>query len=92
VRHRHLHRANGRVASRLRVRRLACVAMAIVFYDNTYALFGRLAGHTLFYTSRYRQLVGFGRRQVRRVPQRAGPHHTWAQALSDPASRPAGIA
>jgi len=63
----HLHRANRRVAPRLWVHSVACLAMAIVFYDNTYALLACLAVYTLFYTSRYRALVRFGRRHVRRV-------------------------
>ena len=91
-RHLHLHRANGRVAPRLWVHSLACLAMAFAFYGNTYALLGCLAGYTLFYTSRYRALVRFGRRQVRRVPQRAGSYHAWAKASRDPASRPEAIA
>ena len=71
-RHLHLHRANGRVAPRLWVHSLLCLAMAVVFYDNTYALLGCLAGYTLFYRSRYRHLVRFGRRQVRRVLKEQG--------------------
>ncbi len=71
-RHRQLHRANRRVAPRLWVHSLLCLAMAVVFYDNTYALLGCLAGYTLFYTSRYRHLVRFGQRQVRRVLREQG--------------------
>ena len=71
-RHLHLHRANRRVAPRLWVHSLLCLAMAVVFYDNTYALLGCLAGYTLFYTSRYRHLVRFGQRQVRRVLREQG--------------------
>ena len=48
------------------------LAMAVVFYDNTYALLGCLAGYTLFYTSRYRHLVRFGQRQVRRALREQG--------------------
>lgn len=67
LRHRQLHRANLRVAPRLWLHSLACLAMAIVFYDNTWALLACLAVYALIYTSRYRALVRFGRRQVRRV-------------------------
>lgn len=63
----HLHRANLRVAPGLWVHSLACLAMAIVFYDNTWALLACLAVYAIFYTVRYRALVRFGRRQVRRA-------------------------
>ncbi len=63
----HLHRANLRVAPGLWVHSLACLAMAIVFYDNTWALLACLAVYAMFYTVRYRALVRFGRRQVRRA-------------------------
>ena len=63
----HLHRANLRVAPGLWVHSLACLAMAIVFYDNTWALLACLAVYAIFYTVRYRALVRFGRRHVRRV-------------------------
>jgi hypothetical protein len=41
--------------------------MAIVLSDDTWALLARLAVYALCYTLRYRTLVRFGRRQVRRV-------------------------
>ena len=63
----HLHRANLRVAPGLWVHSLACLAMAIVFYDKTWALLACLAVYAMFYTVRYRALVRFGRRQVRRA-------------------------
>lgn len=66
----HLHRANLRVAPGLWVHSLACLAMAIVFYDNTWALLACLAVYAMFYTVRYRALVRFGRRQVRQVVRR----------------------
>ena len=91
-RHLHLHPANGRVASRLWVHSFACLAMAVAFYDNTYAQLACLAGYTLFYTRRYRAPVRFGRPQVQRVHPRAAPQHAWSQALRDPASRREAIA
>lgn len=71
----HLHRANLRVAPGLWVHSLACLAMAIVFYDNTWALLACLAVYAMFYTARYRALVRFGRRQVRRVMAARGRRH-----------------
>lgn len=66
----HLHRANASVAPRLWLHSAVCLAMAVVFYDNTWALLACLAVYALFYTRRYRALVRFGRRQVRRVAGR----------------------
>lgn len=66
-RHLHVHRANPRVAPPLWLHSAACLAMAVVFYDNTWALLACLGIYALYYTSRYRALVRFGRRQVRRA-------------------------
>ena len=63
----HLHRANRRVAPRLWVHSALCLAIAIVFYDNTPALLAGLAAYAVFYASRYRALVRFARRHVRRA-------------------------
>ena len=67
LRHLHLHRANLRVAPALWAHSAACLVMAAVFYDNTWALLACLGIYALYYTSRYRALVRFGRRQVRRA-------------------------
>ena len=41
--------------------------MAVVFYDNTWALLGCLGVYALYYRRRYRALARFGRRHVRRA-------------------------
>ena len=48
----------------------ACLAMAIVLSDDTWALLACPAVYALCYTLRYRTLVRFGRRQVRQVVRR----------------------
>lgn len=63
----HPPRANASVAPRMWLHSLACLGAAVVLYDNTFALLACLAVYALHYTHRYRMLVRFGRRQVRRV-------------------------
>ncbi len=67
LRHLHLHRANLRVAPALWAHSAACLVMAAVFYDNTWALLACFAAYAIYYTTRYRALARFGRRHVRRV-------------------------
>ena len=57
-------RANARVAPRLWLHSALCFALAVVFHDNTPALLVCLLAYGLFYLSRYRALVRFGRRRA----------------------------
>lgn len=60
-----LRRANARVAPRLWVHGALCFALAVLFHDNTPALWGCLLVYAAFYVSRYRSLVRFGQRHAR---------------------------
>ena len=53
-------RANARVAPRLWLHSAVCLVLAIVFHDNTPALWFGLATYTLFYFNQYTALVKFG--------------------------------
>ena len=59
-----LRRANARVAPRLWLHSALCFALAVIFHDNTPALWIGLAAYAAFYVNRYRALVRFGRRQA----------------------------
>jgi UDP-N-acetylmuramyl pentapeptide phosphotransferase/UDP-N-acetylglucosamine-1-phosphate transferase len=61
-----LRRANARVAPRLWLHGGLCFALAVLFHDNTPALWGCLAAYAVFYLSRYRALVRFAIGQARR--------------------------
>lgn len=63
---RSLARANARVAPRLWVHSALCLALAVLLHDNTPALWLGLAAYTAFYVGRYRELVLFRRRRIRR--------------------------
>jgi hypothetical protein len=63
-----LARANARVAPRMWLHGALCFALAVLFHDNTPALWISLLVYAAFYVSRYRALVRFGRR---RMPLRA---------------------
>ncbi len=52
-------RANARVAPRLWLHSALCFALAVLFHDNTPALWLGLAAYTAFYVHRYRELVLF---------------------------------
>ncbi len=56
-------RANARVAPRLWLHSLLCLALAVAFHDNTPALLLGLVAYAMFYLNRYRVLVRFGRKQ-----------------------------
>ena len=56
-------RANARVAPRLWLHGLLCLAVAIVLHDNTVALWVGIAGYTLFYLYQYRLLIRFRRQR-----------------------------
>ena len=58
--------ANARVAPRLWVHSAMCFALAVLFFNNTPALWVCLAAYTAFYVSRYRELVLFRARRPRR--------------------------
>ena len=60
-----LRNANARVAPRLWLHSALCFALAVVFHDNTPALLVCLPLYALFYMSRYRALVRFGRKRAR---------------------------
>ena len=60
-------RANGRVAPRVWVHGALCFALAVVFHDNTPALWFGLLAYAAFYMNRYRTLVRFRRRRARRA-------------------------
>ena len=60
-----LRNANARVAPRLWLHSGLCFALAVVFHDNTPALLVCLPLYALFYISRYRALVRFGRKRPR---------------------------
>ena len=59
-----LQRANARVAPRMWLHGALCFALAVLFHDNTPALWGGLLAYAAFYVSRYRSLVRFGRRRA----------------------------
>jgi len=50
-------RANARVAPRLWLHGLLCLALAIVLHDHTFALWLGIAGYAIFYVYQYRLLV-----------------------------------
>jgi hypothetical protein len=58
--------ANARVAPRLWIHSAMCFALAVLFFNNTPALWACLAAYTAFYVSRYRELVLFRARRPRR--------------------------
>jgi len=62
-------RANARVAPRLWVHSAACLALAILFFNNTPALWVSLAAYTVFYVTRYRDLVLFRSNRPRRASE-----------------------
>ncbi len=59
-----LQRANARVAPRMWLHGALCFALAVLFHDNTPALWIGLLAYAAFYVSRYRALVRFGRRRA----------------------------
>jgi UDP-N-acetylmuramyl pentapeptide phosphotransferase/UDP-N-acetylglucosamine-1-phosphate transferase len=61
-----LRRANARVAPRLWLHSVLCLAVALIFHDNTPALWVGLAAYAAFYVNRYRALVLFRGNRVRR--------------------------
>ena len=63
-----LRRANARVAPRLWLHSALCLALAVLFHDNTPALWLSLAVYGAFYVSQYRALVRFHRKGA---PRRA---------------------
>jgi len=69
-----MQRANSRVAPRLWVHSALCFVLAVLFFKNTPALWVSLAAYTVFYVSRYRDLVLFRSRRPRR-PAEAGEDH-----------------
>jgi hypothetical protein len=60
-------RANARVAPRLWVHSILCLALAVLFRDNTPALWLGLAAYTVFYVYQYRELVLFRGRRARHL-------------------------
>ena len=64
-------RANARVAPRLWFHSALCLALAVLFYDNTPALWVGLVTYTAFYVYQYRELVLFRGRRAWRF---AAPH------------------
>ena len=54
-----MQHANARVAPRLWVHSAVCFALAVLFFNNTPALWVSLAAYTVFYVTRYRDLVLF---------------------------------
>jgi UDP-N-acetylmuramyl pentapeptide phosphotransferase/UDP-N-acetylglucosamine-1-phosphate transferase len=64
-----VQRANARVAPRLWVHSLVCFAMAVLFFNNSPALWICLAAYTAFYVNRYRDLVLFRSRRPRRLAE-----------------------
>jgi UDP-N-acetylmuramyl pentapeptide phosphotransferase/UDP-N-acetylglucosamine-1-phosphate transferase len=70
-----LRRANARVAPRLWLHSALCFALAVLFHDNTPALWLGLAVYGAFYVSQYRALVRFRRKRApRRVALVAAEH------------------
>lgn len=66
-------RANGRVAPRVWLHSVLCFALAVVFHDNTPALWFGLLAYAVFYMNRYQTLVRFRRRQSRRTDLAIAP-------------------
>ena len=64
-------RANARVAPRLWLHSALCLALAVLFYDNTPALWLGLVVYTACYVYQYRELVLFRGRRAWRF---AAPH------------------
>ena len=60
-------RANARVAPRLWVHSAVCFVLAVFFFTNTPALWVSLAAYTVFYITRYRDLVLFRSSRPRRA-------------------------
>ena len=63
-----MQRANGHVAPRLWLHSAFCFALAVVFRDNTPALWVGLLVYAALYVNRYRTLVRFGSRRARLAP------------------------
>ncbi len=59
-------RANGKVAPRVWLHSALCFALAVVFHDNTPALWFGLLVYAALYMNRYRTLVRFRRGRARR--------------------------
>jgi UDP-N-acetylmuramyl pentapeptide phosphotransferase/UDP-N-acetylglucosamine-1-phosphate transferase len=67
-------RANARVAPRLWIHSAVCFALAVLFFNNTPALWVSLGAYTVFYVTRYRDLVLFRSNRPRRPADAAeGP-------------------
>ncbi len=64
-----LQRANAYVAPRLWLHGVLCFALAVLWHDNTPALWAGLLAYAAVYVGRYRSLVRFARR---RAPEPAG--------------------
>jgi hypothetical protein len=62
-------RANARVAPRLWLHSAACFALAVLFFNNTPALWVSLAAYAVFYVTRYRDLVLFRSTRPRRAAE-----------------------
>jgi UDP-N-acetylmuramyl pentapeptide phosphotransferase/UDP-N-acetylglucosamine-1-phosphate transferase len=71
-------RANARVAPRLWLHGALCLAVALVFHDNTPALIAGLILYAAFYVNRYRTLVRFRQRQAK--PTGARHHEATGEA------------
>lgn len=69
-------RANARTARRLWLHGALCFALAVLFHDNTPALWLCLAAYAAFYLNRYRALVRFRGKRARR----------WAAAVEEGAN------
>ena len=63
---RRLQRANARVAPRLWIHSAVCFGLGVLFFNNSTALLVSLAAYTVFYVTRYRDLVLFRRNRPRR--------------------------
>jgi UDP-N-acetylmuramyl pentapeptide phosphotransferase/UDP-N-acetylglucosamine-1-phosphate transferase len=61
-----LRRASARVAPRLWLHSALCLAVALIFHDNTPALWIGLAAYAAFYVNQYRELVRFRGKGARR--------------------------
>ncbi len=62
-----LVRANARVAPRLWLHSVLCLALAVVFHDNTPGLWLAFAVYMAFYVHRYRELALFRGKRARRM-------------------------
>lgn len=70
-----LQRANARVAPRLWLHGALCFVIAVIFRDNTPALWLGLIAYAVLYVRRYRSLVQFGRRRGQAVEQAVVRQH-----------------